>query len=88
MCVVPPLAAVPARLQTIREYSFAVMGPRLFNSIPRDIREFQGTPEALKRRLDKFLLTVPDMPVLVGQPQAINCNSLNSRIAEMRQITF
>ena len=88
LCVVPPLAAVPARLQTIREYSFAVMGPRLFNSIPKDIREFQGSPEAFKRRFDKFLSTVPDKPVMLGQPQAINCNSLVSRITEMRQTTF
>ena len=88
MCVVPPLAAVPARLQTIRESSFSVTGPRLFNSVPKELREFQGSLSVFKRRLDKYLCTVPDKPVLLGQPQAINCNSLTSRIAEMRLPDF
>ena len=84
-CVVPPLAAVSGRLQSIRECSFGFNGPRLFNCIPKELREFQGSPDAFKRRLDRFLSTVPDKPVLLGQPQAVNCNSLISRVDESRQ---
>ena len=87
-CIVPSLAGVPGRLQTIRECSFAVNGPRLFNSIPKNIREYIGSPDSFKKRLDNFLLAIPDVPVLLGQPQAINCNSLNSRIFVLRQQQF
>ena len=84
-CVVPPLIAASGRLQTICECSLAVNGPRLFNCIPKDLREFRGSPDAFKGRLDKFLQGIPDKPVLVGQPQSVNCNSVNSRVNELRQ---
>ena len=68
-----------------RECSFAVNGPRLFNSIPKNIREYIGSPDSFKKRLDNFLLAIPEVPVLLGQPQATNCNSLNSSVVVLRQ---
>ena len=41
-CVIPPLRNVSCRLQTIIDASFAVSGPRLFNCVPRELREYVG----------------------------------------------
>jgi hypothetical protein len=35
-------------------------GPRLFNVLPKDLREEESTLETFKRRLDVFLGTIPD----------------------------
>ena len=45
------------RLKTIRDDSFFVQSLRLFNSLPRNIRDLKGcTVEKFKGELDKFLL--------------------------------
>merc|ERR1712074_416966 len=54
------------RIKTCKDNSFVFRGPKLFNCIPDDIRSYSGTTEGLKTRLDKFLKTVPDKPVLSG----------------------
>lgn len=68
-CHVPKInrTKCPAAINTIREGSLAVRGPRLYNSLPRDIRNLQGvTVEVFKRALDKFLSQLPDMPAVSG----------------------
>ena len=54
VCTVPPIpSSAPARVQTIRFASFAVKGPRIFNSLPRSLRNFTGgNVDAFKHRLD------------------------------------
>ena len=70
-CAFPPLLNVSGRLQTIREVSLAVSGPCLFNCVPREVREFKGGIDSFKRKLNDFLHKVRDMPVIVGQQQAV-----------------
>ena len=67
-CVVPkvPMYA-PSRLQNIRESSFAVRGPQLFNSLPGHLRDMRDCALAeFKSALDSFLKTIPDEPRLPG----------------------
>ena len=63
-CVVPPLSrSSSSRVRTLREESFSVHGAKLFNGLPQHIRDMTGVelPE-FKKKLDEFLLTVPDEP--------------------------
>ena len=47
--------------QTLFESSFSVMGPRLWNCIPPDLRKI-STLDSFKHHLTDFLLSVPDKP--------------------------
>ena len=54
---------------TLRNSSFSVIGPKLFNSLPRELRELpdlQKTTEQListfKKNIDNYLSTIPDVP--------------------------
>ena len=55
------------RLKTIRDDSFFVQSMKLFNSLPRNIRDLKGcSVENFKGELDKFLLKLPDAPLIPG----------------------
>ena len=57
-----PLKGVRS-VQTLRNQSFQVSGPRLFNSMPKAIRNMKKCSlEDFKVTLDSFLKTVPDEP--------------------------
>ena len=43
------------------EGSFQLEGPRLFNSLPRSVRE-QNNIELLNHILDQFITSIPDQP--------------------------
>ena len=66
------------RFGTRKENSLVVFGQKLFNHIPKEIRECHGPPETFKKMLDRFLLTVPDQPVIHGgeYPQQATTNSI------------
>jgi hypothetical protein len=88
LCVVPSFNARAAgSVRTRHEQSFSVMGPKLFNSLPKDLREFSGSPEVFKTKLDRFLLTVPDRPPLPHYHQTAEGNSLIQQLADMRRNT-
>ena len=54
-------------VQTLREQTYQVHAPRLFNSLPADIRNITKCPlEDFKMALDVFLETVPDEPRVSG----------------------
>ena len=56
-----------SRFQSLRYSSFGVVGPRLFNVLPVNIRNISGcTVETFKLHLDRFLATVPDEPQVRG----------------------
>ena len=77
LCRIPAVtSAARARLATIREASFAITGPRLFNSVPAELRDHSGEVESFKRQLDKFLSTVRDHPPLPGYYQPAASNSI------------
>ena len=66
------------RFGTRKENSLVVFGQKLFNHIPKEIRACPGPLETFKRKLDGFLKTVPDQPVLHGgeYPQQATSNSI------------
>ena len=61
-------------VQTIRENSFQVNGPKLFNCLPKKIRNKRGCSiEEFKTQLDLFLENIPDEPKSDGYtPSALN----------------
>ena len=63
MCKKPPLA----KSRTLRSHSFQVVGPSLFNALPKEIRNMTKiTKEEFKCKLDNFLTTIPDQPKVAG----------------------
>ena len=64
--------AVPTQLES----SLPVQGVRLFNSLPRELKEFEGSPTAFKRHLNECLRTVLDRPYLPHYPSPFLTNSL------------
>jgi len=67
-CRVPTVSSTaPAQIQNQRQASLAIHGSRLFNCLPLEIRMLTNcSTESFKRRLDSFLMTVPDEPQLPG----------------------
>jgi hypothetical protein len=89
VCFVPkPLSTASAAVQAIREGSFNVNGAKLFNALPKSIRNLEDVDLlTFKRRLDEFLWTVADEPQSPGYTagrRAVS-NSLLHMIPECRQ---
>ena len=75
------LAAIPncrsgrlESIKTLKENSFTSEGPKLFNALPRCIRDCTGSKESFKTLLDSFLELIPDQPSgkASEQPGAFN----------------
>lgn len=85
LCVVPPFnSRALASVRTMHERSFSVMGPRLFNCLPMDLRAYEGTVDGFKAKLGLFLKTVPDKPPLPHYHQPAAGNSLLQQLAHLR----
>lgn len=65
-CLVPHIkTSAPVKVQNLRFASLAVNGPRLFNSMPQNVRNMSCcTIDTFKIALDKYLSLVPDEPRL------------------------
>lgn len=76
-CIPPHIpSSAPHRIQSIRFASLSHKGPRLFNCLPRDIRDLKGcSTDTFKRTLDCYLSTVPDEPLLPSLTQFRRCES-------------
>ena len=63
-CEVPKImASAPVRVQNIRFGSLIINGPRIFNSLPLNVRNITGcSVDSFKRALDNYLRTIPDKP--------------------------
>ena len=62
LCKIPPLKGTRS-VPTLRNQSFQVSGPRLFNSMPKTLRNMTNCSlEEFKESLDTFLKNVPDEP--------------------------
>ena len=90
-CVIPPISShmCPSIVRNAREASFPIRGPRLFNSLPKHLRNISGVSvDSFKRRLDKFLATVPDQPTVDGYygMRAANSNSLIDMIPLLQAV--
>ena len=88
MCLLPPLNnKSPKGVQTLKENSFSVHGPKLFNELTPEIRNFNGSMEAFKSRLDGFLSTIKDEPYDPVEPLTAASNSLKDQIMSLRAAT-
>ena len=89
--VVPPLKGSPS-IRKLREQSFQVNGPRLFNCLPPSIGNISKVSvDEFKEKLDNFLAKVPDEPNVDGlTPTACNLFTAapsNSIIDQARKVT-
>ena len=75
---IPPVKGIKGRIQTLREASFQIHGPRLFNSLPKSVRNLtRVSVEEFKCSLDKFLEKLPDEPK-VGNYIPSACNLITA----------
>lgn len=67
-CVIPSRDThVSSKIQNLRESSFNVRGPRLFNKMPACIRNMSYCKiDKFKSELDNHLKTLPDTPLVQG----------------------
>ena len=62
LCEIPQSKGRQA-VKSLRENSFQVAGPRLFNSLPKSLREIKKSSKLeFKEQVDLFLATLPDHP--------------------------
>ena len=63
-----------ARVISIREGSFMINGPKLFNALPPVLRDISNcSVDVFKSHLDKFLMGIPDEPICDNlKPNVIN----------------
>ena len=72
---IPDLSRVKSkRNTTLYRSSFGSIGPKLWNCLPKDLRDIQE-PGLFKTNLDNFLREIPDLPPTPGYP-APNHNTL------------
>ena len=77
-CTIPVLRESSA-IKRLREQSFQMAGPRLFNCLPINIRNFtKASMDDFKEKLDFFLATLPDQPK-VGDLIPSVCNQLTAK---------
>ena len=75
-------SSAPAAVKKDREASLSVHGARLFNLLPRHIRDIStGTTDQFKRELDSWLECIPDQPAIQGRQRAAKTNSLLDQVA-------
>ena len=68
---VPPITGTREAIKTLKERSLLVEGPRLFNSLPKDLRNLDCELDTFKAHLDAYLETLPDQPASANcQPRA------------------
>ena len=66
MAHVPPITTNSnSKAKTLYDHSFAVIGPRLWNLVPKKVKE-AASLFMFKCRLDEFLKTIPDRPPVHG----------------------
>ena len=68
--------SAPLKIQNIRRASFAISGPRIFNSLPKHIREITKCDiNNFKSQLDRYLRKVPDQPLIPGYTSYRMCET-------------
>ena len=76
---------VPTTMNSSTLYcdSFAVKGPRIFNVLPKDLRNITDSDSTFKKKLDDFLTMIPDEPRITYGTR-IASNELDHKISEWR----
>ena len=75
-CVIPNINARSHKTNTLRYNFFASMGPRLFNSVPKTVRDC-SSPDTFKNTLDDYIMSLPDTPPTPGYVAANNNSILD-----------
>ena len=70
--------------QTLKYHSFFCVSSRIFNCLPKDIRNMNCKMEQVKQNLDRFLRKVPDEPRLSGY----TCYSRSASNSIQDQVMF
>ena len=60
----------PASVRNARESSLQVKGARLFNLVPKEIRDLKSSVNVFTESLDEWLGSVPDKPAIQGWNRA------------------
>ena len=79
-----PIKAKRAKIYTIRFNFFSHSAPRLFNLVPKQIKDAK-TVNSFKNMLDKFLAKIPDNPPVSGYKR-LNSNSLCDWVGVVQQV--
>ena len=81
LAVVHPLVQnAPLAVRKAREASLQVKGAKLFNLIPKVLRDMTGTVVQFKAGLDSWLSLIPDQPTVSGRQRAAQTNSLVDQV--------
>ena len=84
-CIIPPINnRALASVKSLVEMSFPVQAPRLFNSLPVKLRNFNGSTDSFKNLLDNFLKNIPDKPCLPNYHQTASSNSIPDQLDALR----
>ena len=85
LCRIPIVSRSPsAKIRSMVECSFAVNGAKLFNCLPSQLRNHQGSFDSFKYRLDKLLEKIHDKPCTPGYHQSAPSNSIGAQLDQMR----
>ena len=76
------------RIDTLRENSLPMRGPRLFNILPPEIRSYSGELNGFKNQLDRVLSLVPDQPSLPQYHQPSGGNGLITQVRYLRRVAM
>ena len=61
---------IPDKIARLREASFSVNAAKLFNTLPKNLRDLKKcSVDEFKCKLDTFLHGIPDEPQIVGMTQ-------------------
>ena len=72
-------------VQSLQENAITVFGPRLYNSLPRYLRDIESVKtEKFKFELYKFLDTIPDQPKMPNYVTASGSNSILDQLTHPR----
>ena len=79
-----------AKITNLRENFFTTKGPKIFNSLPFEVRNFKTEGEnkvlPFKNNLDKYLSYIPDQPHVQGlqSRRSASSNSIIDQISYRR----
>ena len=71
--------------QSLQENAITVFGPRLYNSLPKYLRDIGSVKtENFIFELDKFLELIPEQPKMPNYFTASGCNSILDQLTHLR----
>ena len=82
LCRVISVSSQSSKYRTMQHNTLSRFGIRLFNSLPRYLRDMTIPLENFKLQLDRFISNIPDEPVVPGykSSQAAESNSMVDQI--------